>query len=95
MDESEAFRRAVERGAFAGMNKPKLEDAAVVAKPAFRLPWNTTRTLADVWAVEDAEQRMRDRAFVRRSTYRPTNVTHRGKIRFAGYDKTEVQFKGK
>jgi len=59
------------------------------------LPWNTTRTLADVWAEQDAEQRKRDRALVRKNTYRPTHLTKKGKIAFAGYDKREVQIGSK
>ena len=57
----------------------------------FTLPHNTRRTMADVWADEASDQRKRDRALVRKSTYRPSHVTPRGKIAFAGYDETEVQ----
>lgn len=68
MDESEAFRRAVERGAFAGMNKPKLEEpsrndelADMIAAGtlqkimAYRLGLSIPQLRRRIWAMERAE----------------------------------------
>lgn len=64
----------------------------------FTLPWNTTRTMADVWAAEKLEaQRVRsqrmNRAKRERSeaalAARKVYVTPAGKSAFAGYDPLE------
>lgn len=74
------------------MTPPK-EGRAVPA--GFTMPWNVTRTMAEVWADEAVAQRKRDRAIVRANTYRPTLLTSKGKIAFAGFDKSEVQFRSR
>ena len=44
------------------------------AVPAsFQLPWNTTRSMADVWALDSAAKRA-ERSEKRRSTYRPRKL---------------------
>lgn len=64
----------------------------------FRLPWNTTRSMADVWADERREaQRIRAQRLhrVNRERHsanleaRQVYVTSAGKAAFAGYDKLE------
>lgn len=64
----------------------------------FTLPWNTTVTMADVWAAEKAEanrlkasrlhranRERREQALEHRTAY----VTAAGKAAFAGYDEAE------
>lgn len=74
------------------MTPPK-EGTAVPS--GFSLPWNVAKTIGEAWAEEAAEQRRKDRAIVRSSTYRPTHLTSKGKVKFAGHDKSEVQFRSK
>lgn len=66
------------------------------------LPWNTTRTMADVWAEDKAIARSEHarkaglgRAQQKRQQFveeyqKRMNLTPRGKIPFAGYDRSEV-----
>lgn len=63
----------------------------------FTLPWNTTRTLGDVWRNADRDQRRRDRELVTELADGAPQVpvTPSGKIAFAGYDKTETQFRSR
>jgi len=68
----------------------------------FSLPWNTTRTMADVWADDKATARSEHarkaglgRAQQKRQQFvedyqKRMNLTPRGKIPFAGYDASEV-----
>lgn len=68
----------------------------------FRLPWNTTRTMADVWDEESAAARSEHarkaglgRARQRRRQYvedyqKRMNLTSAGKVAFAGYDRSEA-----
>lgn len=71
------------------MNEPR------AVPEGFQLPWNCTRTLADVWREQAREQRKRDRQIVLEASYgapQPT-VTAAGRIAYAGYDETETQVK--
>lgn len=59
----------------------------------FRLPWNTTRSMADVWGQPKVRGSSRSKEPVVRTYSAPPPVTPRGKIAFAGYDKSESQIK--
>ena len=52
--------------------------------PGFKLPWNTIRTMSDVWA-----GRLRPPPTPRPATQGKPKITPAGKIAFAGYDKFE------
>lgn len=89
------------------MNYPPKDIGSAVAEgtgvPAdFSLPWNTTRTMADVFA-EDRKRVLSDagkrgaeaRAAKARKQFveeyqKRMSLTPRGKIPFAGYDRSEV-----
>ncbi len=53
----------------------------------FTLPWNTTVTMADVWAEQIAAQRKSWRE--QRARKRAKYTSHSTKIPFAGFDKTD------
>jgi hypothetical protein len=59
----------------------------------FRLPWNTTRTLADVWADEVVEQRIKRRQW-REQSYRKVARaearSHDTRQRYAGWERGDA-----
>lgn len=92
-------------GVSAEMKPPTLDRKALAVPEGFQLPWNTTRTMADVWAAkasETAEQRRLDakaREAARQRQYladyqrRQNNagpVMVAGKVAYAGYDGDEA-----
>ncbi len=71
---------------------PTPKDIATAVPADFVLPWNTTRTMADVWADEHRRERYRNLLMVHRAAANAPQVkiTPAGKIAFAGYDRSEV-----
>lgn len=67
-----------------------------VAVPSdFRLPWNTTRSMAGVWAHDprlDEHKPPKVRSAPESKEAAPP-ITPQGKIAFAGYDKSEAKIK--
>lgn len=71
-------------------NPPK--DIGSAVPEDFRLPHNTTRTMADVWAEEHLRERYWNVLMVLRAAANAPQVkiTPAGKIAYAGYDRSEV-----
>lgn len=73
------------------MIKPPKDIGSAVPE-GFRLPHNTTRTMADVWRDEHRRERYRNLLMVHRAaTNAPqVKITPAGKIAYAGYEGSEA-----